>query len=338
MIAAGRIVHVRDGADVAGARRVAAQCAEALRMNETAVGKAALAATELATNLVKHGGGGSILFASDESRPHVVTLIAIDKGPGLTNLAKAMRDGYSTAGSPGTGLGAIQRAAQQFDVYAIADRGTAVLCTIGNGNDARSAPPAGSPSRIVFGGVCIAKAGEEQSGDDWVAVPSRESLTVCVVDGLGHGGAAADAAHAATRVMRTRPDADPEQMFAEVHGALRATRGAAVAVARIHAMQGRVDFTGIGNIAGTIVSDESVRRTVSTPGIVGHEMRKVQTFSYPWTASSVLVMHSDGISTNWNPSHYPGLLQHDPALIAAVIFRDFCRGSDDATVVVAKAT
>jgi anti-sigma regulatory factor (Ser/Thr protein kinase) len=338
MIAAGQLVDVRDATDVAEARRVAVQCAEAFRMNETAVGKAALAATELATNLVKHGGGGSILFASDETQPHTVTLIAIDKGRGLVNLAAALRDGYSTAGSPGTGLGAIQRAAHRFDVYGLDDRGTAVLCTIENDDGATPAPPNGSPSRITCGGVCIPKPGEDEPGDAWVAVPSRESVTIAVADGLGHGPAAADASKAMKRVVLVRPDAEPQQMFADAHGALRATRGAAAAVARIHAMHGRLDFTGIGNIAGTIVSDEGVRRTVSTPGIVGHEMRKVQTFSYPWTASSVLFMYSDGISTNWNASQYPGLLQHDPALIAAVIFRDYARGTDDATVVVAKAS
>jgi hypothetical protein len=92
----------------------------------------------------------------------------------------------------------------------------------------------------------------------------------------------------------------------------------------------------VGNIAGGVVSEDVTRRVVSLPGIVGHEMRKVQTFSYPWTPASVLIVHSDGISGSWNLANYPGLTQHDPALIAAVIYRDFCRGNDDATVVVAK--
>jgi hypothetical protein len=99
-----------------------------------------------------------------------------------------------------------------------------------------------------------------------------------------------------------------------------------------------VEFGGVGNIAGIIIADEGVRRVVSQNGIVGHEMRKVLTFSYPWTESSVLILQSDGISTSWNPAHYPGLMQHDPALIAAVLYRDHARGTDDATVVVAKAT
>jgi len=127
-------------------------------------------------------------------------------------------------------------------------------------------------------------------------------------------------------------------LFAEMHGVMRPTRGAAVGIARIEAASGRLDFCGVGNIAGTIASDDAVRRVVSLGGIVGHEMRKVQTFAYPWTASSVLVMQSDGVSASWNASAYPGLLQRDPAVIAAVLFRDHCRGNDDATVVVARAS
>ncbi|MBV9493976.1 MAG: serine/threonine protein kinase, partial [Acidobacteria bacterium] len=99
---------------------------------------------------------------------------------------------------------------------------------------------------------------------------------------------------------------------------------------------GLVEFVGVGNIAGVVI-DDIQRRTVSYGGIVGHEMRKVQTFTYPWSPSSMLIMHSDGIGTAWNLDSYPGLAHRAPEMIAAAIFRDFARGNDDATVVVAKA-
>ncbi|HEX6642183.1 MAG TPA: SpoIIE family protein phosphatase, partial [Thermoanaerobaculia bacterium] len=179
---------------------------------------------------------------------------------------------------------------------------------------------------------------ETESGDAWGANTTRDVVTVFVIDGLGHGPAAALASTSAVRVFR-EGDAHPlERMMSDAHATLRPTRGAAVGLARIHASVGRLDFIGVGNIAGTIVADEGVRRVVSSNGIVGHEMRKVQTFSYPWTASSVLILQSDGVSANWNPASYPGLMQHDPALIAAVLYRDHSRGTDDATVVVAKAS
>jgi anti-sigma regulatory factor (Ser/Thr protein kinase) len=334
MTRAGRIVRVTDASEVSGARRAAIQCAETLRLSETAVAKAGLAATELATNLIKHGDGGSIIFGSDDERS--LTIIALDKGRGIPNVGAAMRDGFSTAGSLGTGLGAVRRAASFFDVFAMPDRGTAVLCRL---EDETPQPPLlQAPSRITVGGICVPYPGEDVSGDAWTATLTRDTVTISVADGLGHGIAASTAAAAAIRVFDERSDLDIERLLHEAHGALRPTRGAAVGIARIHLSAGRLDFTGVGNIAGTIAEDDRARRVVSLNGIVGHEMRKVQTFSYPWTASSVLVLQSDGIGTSWNAANYPGLLQHDPALIAAVIYRDFCRGNDDATVVVAKAS
>jgi hypothetical protein len=268
--------------------------------------------------------------------PRGLTIIALDKGRGIVNITQAMGDGYSTAGSAGMGLGAIGRAAAFFDVYGLKDRGTAILARIDAEAPAQSAL-AGSPRRIAIGGIDIPKPGETTSGDSWIALPGRDVSTICIADGLGHGPIAATASLACIRVIADHHELELEHLLQEAHGALRSTRGAAVGIARLYGRQSRADFAGVGNIAGTIASDESVRRAVSLPGIVGHEMRKVQAFSYPWSASSVLVMASDGISTNWNPESYPGLMQHDPTLIAAVIYRDHRRGSDDATVVVAKA-
>lgn len=337
MMRLSRAVPVLDSSEVASARRIALQCAHELRLSETTGARGALAATELATNLIKHGGGGRIVFGSDGDDGHrALILIAIDKGRGISSVAAAMHDGYSTAGSPGTGLGAISRAASSIDVYSLPDRGTAILCRIED--EVTPRPSITAPPRIRVGGVCIAKTGEDVPGDAWTASLTRDTATVAVVDGLGHGPIAATAAGAAVRVFAAHPQEELPRLMEDAHGALRPTRGAAVGIARIHAAQSRVDFAGVGNIAGTIAADESVRRVVSLNGIVGHEMRKVQTFSYPWTASSVLLLQSDGISTSWNAASYPGLMQHDPGLIAAVIYRDHCRGTDDATVVVARAS
>lgn len=335
MIRFSQDVRVHDGSEVANARRVAAACAAALRLSDTSAGRAALVATELATNLIKHAGGGSLLFGTDDARP-AVAVLALDKGPGVPNVNTALRDGYSTAGSSGTGLGAVRRASASFDLYTLPGHGSAILCTIEDA--APPAPPIHAPSRIVMAGVAVPKSGEEQNGDAWTAQASRETVTVAVADGLGHGPAAATASTAAVRAIAENFDQPLERLMQDAHGALRATRGAAVGIARIHLAAGRADFIGAGNIAGTIASDDAVRKMVSLSGIVGHEMRKLQSFSYPWLASSVLVLQSDGVSASWNAANYPGLMQHEPALIAAVLYRDHCRGTDDATVVVAKAS
>ncbi|HEV7923613.1 MAG TPA: ATP-binding protein, partial [Thermoanaerobaculia bacterium] len=289
MIRSSALVAVNDASGVADARRHAQSCAEALRMSETAVGKAGLVATELATNLIKHAGGGSIAFASDEEQPHMLSVISMDKGPGIANVTGAMRDGFSTAGSHGNGLGAIQRAACMFDIWTVQGKGTVLTCRIEDeARRPRSTVPERAP-RVEVAGLCVAMPGEEEPGDAWTAMRGGDDqLTIVVADGLGHGPMAAAAAREAIRSVRTRPGREVSEMMLDAHGALRATRGAAMAVARIHPSRGVVEFVGAGNIVGVVMGD-AVRRTVSYGGIVGHEMRKTQTFSYPWLPTSILI-------------------------------------------------
>jgi anti-sigma regulatory factor (Ser/Thr protein kinase) len=327
---------VHDSSSVPGAARMATQYANGMGLRETAAGHAALVATELATNLVKHGNGGVILFGTDDAAPHALVIVSADKGRGLTSLTSAIRDGYSTAGSSGTGLGAVNRAGAALEIYGLADRGTILMCRIEE-KGARG-PTFQAPPRIDVAGISLPVRGEELNGDSWAAVQGRDESTICIADGLGHGPSAATASMAARKVLDERGHLPLDRIMDDMHAELRSTRGAAVGIARIHAAVGRVDFLGVGNIAGTIASDDSVRKTVSLPGIVGHEMRKLQTFSYPWTPSSVLLLQSDGVSASWQAAKYPGLLQRGATIIASALYRDHCRGNDDATIVVARAS
>lgn len=337
MIRSTVAVAVPDASAVSVARRSAGESAQALRLSESSAAKAALVATELATNLVKHGGGGVMLFAPDQNDAQTLTIAALDKGSGIASVPAALEDGYSTAGSPGTGLGAVVRAASSYEIYAQPEQGTAILCRIGDASP--RTPAVGAPQLLNIAGISVAKPGETSCGDAWIALAGCEHATIGIADGLGHGSAAESAALGVIRSMQERPGDELERMLQDAHDAIRSTRGAAVGVGRIHAAAGRLDFAGVGNIAAVIFGDQGpARRTVSLPGIVGHEMRKVQVFSYPWTTTSVLVMHSDGIGTGVNLDAYPGLARHESAMIAAVLYRDFCRGTDDATIVVAKAS
>lgn len=315
-------------------RRRVVDCAGALHFGETAAGRAALVATELATNIVKHAGSGTIVIGSDAESSRKLILVAMDKGRGIDNPGRAMQDGYSTAGSPGTGLGAIRRASRSMHLFST-NRGTVVCCEMEDeeGTIRKNA----EASHMDVAGICIAMAGESESGDSWTAVQNDGAVTIGVADGLGHGSAAATASCAFVGVLTERAAMPIEEIFARAHVALRPTRGAAVGVARVVAGESRADFAGVGNIAATIVADDRARKVVSHAGIVGHEMRKVQTFTYPWTAASLLVMQSDGVGSGWNLDDYPGLTQQPAVVIAAVLYRDYCRGRDDATVVVARA-
>jgi hypothetical protein len=123
-------------------------------------------------------------------------------------------------------------------------------------------------------------------------------------------------------------------MSQKAHPALKNTKGAAVASAQIDRTQQTVCFAGIGNISGVVVTDRQTRSMVSYNGTVGHMRPKVAEFVYPWSQQSLLILHSDGLAAQWNLNHYPGLGARHPALIAAVLYRDFKRTRDDITVIV----
>jgi hypothetical protein len=251
----------------------------------------------------------------------------------MADLAKCRADGYSSAGTPGTGLGAVRRLAQRLHVASWPGRGTAVLAAL------TKAANAAAPAMVDrIGGLSVAKKGEEACGDGWALRADNEASTLLVVDGLGHGAGAALAANEALRHFHRSTDAVPADLLNALHLAMRHTRGGAVAVARIEWAAGVVAFAGLGNIAASLVAgDGQVRHLVSLSGIAGHNARKIHAFDYPF-ADGLLIMHSDGIGSGWRPQAYPGFTRLHPLLLAGLLYRDFARGRDDATVVVARTT
>jgi hypothetical protein len=187
---------------------------------------------------------------------------------------------------------------------------------------------------IEVGGLSIPKHGEPVCGDGWAVQESRDQLSIVLADGLGHGVSAHEASRAAEDAFHAHPQSDPGVVIDACHAALARTRGAAVAVARVIALGERGTFAGVGNIVGRVESGGASRHLVSHNGIVGHTMRRLQEFAFPWPRGALLVMHSDGLGTHWDLTAYPGLISKHPALIAAVLYRDYDRGRDDTTVVV----
>jgi serine phosphatase RsbU (regulator of sigma subunit) len=189
---------------------------------------------------------------------------------------------------------------------------------------------------MTVGGVNVPYPGEPVSGDAWATRETPGTTLLMVADGLGHGTNAAAASRAAVEAFRSERGAAPAESLERIHLALRATRGAAVAVAAVDREKGLVRFAGIGNVSGTIVSGETTRSVVSHHGTAGGAARRIQEFTYPWNGGDILVLHSDGLGSHWTLAGYPGLAQRHPALIAGVLYRDHRRGRDDTTVVVVR--
>lgn len=329
-------IPVTETSQVAEARRQCVAAARNASFGEAEAGRVAIVATELATNLLKHGRGGQILVGSfEDATGRGVEIVAIDKGPGIAHLAESLRDGHSATGTPGTGLGAIIRQTHAHDLYSGPGLGTVVLARL----EPETVPARKNGARPAWGAVCLPKPGEDAYGDGWAAasLPGIGQI-VMVADGLGHGPSAAEASAQAVRIFTKQTSDPPATIVQAIHDSLRSTRGAAVAVARVDLVRGAILFAGLGNIAGVLISGSTPRRMVSQNGTAGHAGRRIKEFEYPFAQREpgLVILHSDGIGSGWALDRYPGLAAAHPVSIAAVLYRDFNRGRDDATVLVAK--
>lgn len=321
-----------DSSQTAEARRLGTAMAQSLGFNETKAGQVAIVVTELATNLLKHAGGGEILLCPETASDGTtaMSILAIDKGPGMTNVAACLEDGYSSAGSAGTGLGAIGRQSQSLEIYSQPGEGTVSWAWITAGAKPRE-------DGMEKGGFSVPVTGETVCGDAWALVGGEAGPTLLVADGLGHGPLAAEASQAAVAALQEKPELAPAEQMERVHTALRHTRGAAVAIAAFDLKRREMRYCGVGNIAGAVGDGSSSQHFVSMAGTVGHHVRTPREFTYSLPPNALPVFHSDGVGTRWNLTKYPGLTMKPPMLIAGVLYRDFGRIRDDATVVVLRA-
>jgi len=326
MPTASAALRITDASKIAEARRMITEQAALAGWNAKHGSRAALVATELATNLLRHAREGVL---SLHVRGAALQLLAVDRGPGIADIARCLQDGYSTAGSAGTGLGAIQRLSQRFELMSEPGKGTVVLAELGN--------PLPAAEGFSFGGLSVPRGGESACGDGWACRKQDGRFYLLVCDGLGHGGMAAQATQLAIREFRAARLDDVAVVMAGIHEALRPTRGAAASLAVIDVETARLHYCGVGNVSGSILRNGQVRHLVTHNGILGHSAARIARFDYDWLPGSLLLMHTDGLGTRWNPADWPGLWLRDPALIAGVFYRDGVRGTDDATVVAVTA-
>ncbi len=328
-------IRVSDASHVSAARLGVQKLARDVGFDDTRGGRVALVVTEAVTNMVRHANGGT-LAARALARADAlgVEILAIDSGAGMASFESSARDGHSTAGSAGTGLGAIRRLSDEFDVYTQPGAGTILRMAVW-------AAPGAAPAaamRYEVGAIAVPKAGETACGDAWGIECDPAGATLLVADGLGHGQDAARAGGLAVEALRaTGAPRRPADVVALAHLRLRPTRGAAVAVVRHERAAGEAVFAGVGNVCASILAPGTRRAMVSRNGIVGHNVGRVEEYRYPWPDGALLVAHTDGLESRWSLDGFPGLARCHPSIIAGLLYRQHARGRDDVCVVVARA-
>ncbi len=323
-------IALDDETQVSVARREAASMAARLGLSADAVARAELVVVELASNVLHHGTRGQV-YLSGVADGVGLQIVVADKGAGIGNVERAMEDGFSTRTTPGLGLGAVRRLVQEMGMYSQRGAGTVVSAVVGEHRESHA-------QRVAV--LSTSFPGETLNGDSWLVHRGAEGRDVyLLVDGLGHGLYAAEAAGMATRMVTGALDDHPSlsltALLTRMHEPMRATRGAAIALVSVAA--GVATCCGVGNISMMLHGTDGVMRAImSHNGTLGHQMRKVQEFAYPLAPGTTLILHSDGLATHWKMAQYPGLPTQPCATIAGVLYRDAVRGRDDATVLIAR--
>jgi anti-sigma regulatory factor (Ser/Thr protein kinase) len=331
--------------DISAARRYGQQLADALHFDEVRSGRLAILITEVATNILKHAGEGALYILHSQAAQIVqgelgtqelvpaVDVLAMDHGPGMLNMSMSFRDGVSTSGTSGNGLGALRRLSDEFDAYSMHAKGSVFFMRVWQ----RDLPAVVShQASLQFGGLCLPLTGEDVCGDAWAFNASEAQSVWMMSDGLGHGVLAAAASELAVKLVQERPDLGVTALIKTADEVLHSTRGAAMAACTVDLSRELLQFAGIGNVSACVTDGRESKLLLSHSGIVGNKVRKIQQFEHAFASGSMCIMHSDGINTQWDLEDYPGLFSCHPLVIAGVLLRDFQRGRDDASVLVVR--
>lgn len=322
------VVDMTDPSAVAEARRLGRALADRAGLDATRAAAVAIVATEMATNLLRHAEGGQLLLTLHPGGLSRVSLAAIDRGPGIPDIERALTDGYSSRTSAGGGLGAMRRLADSFEIRSAPGQGTVVVCGFG-------APPV--LAGVEIGGFLANHPGDRACGDALFARDVAGRVDLMAVDGLGHGPRAEAAAAEAVEGLAGLRGDDPSRTLSDLSAALAGSRGSVAALIQIEAAEGALRMAGIGNISALLVRPGGkVRRLISREGRLGGAVRTPPIERESMGPGDVLVLHSDGLSTLRAHDELPPLAGMSCAMIAAQLIRDRNKGRDDACALVAR--
>ena len=332
------------------ARRAVHEYARRFDFSEVQLAEVDIVVQEIGTNAARYAtGGGWLHFTTTLGPAPGLELFYWDKGPGIYNIDRAIRDGVSTSGSLGAGFGAIRRLMDELDVYSTVpatarlsaasvrhtSHGTAMLARkwVNEGNTTAEKNDAGTKRIGVWSRP---RPGEALNGDAY-SIMTRDGRTLfAVIDGLGHGSGANEAVRVALDSLEEWMGEPLDEVIQAVHAALRATRGAVMGAAIIDRTRGLFHYAGVGNVEARVFNAPEPVSAIPANGTLGVRLGKVRVWKHAWADGATLVMASDGLSASWDMTAYPGLLRRSPQLLAGILMRDYTREADDATVLVAK--
>lgn len=351
-------LRIRSDADATRSLIAASNFARDIGFSKHDCNSISTSVSELARNILKYAGSGEILLEQTERGGVQVT--ARDRGPGIEDVAAAMRDHYSSGGTLGLGLPGVRRMMDEFEIETEPGVGTRVVVRkwkehqavplrsvllgsdrrertggksdVGRGAASEDEPEGGARS-VDCDFVVRPCRGERVSGDA-VVVESRDGyILAAIIDALGHGPNAHQIAERAVAHLRASWEPDVVRTMLSLHEALRGTDGAAAGLCVLDIDGQRASYAGVGN---TVLRTwgQREKRAFSTPGTLGHQIREPREHRLGFHIGDVLMLYTDGVKEQFELDDYPQLRYESARTIARTVVSRFGKDYDDASCVV----
>lgn len=336
-------IAITEEAHIGAAKRSIKRCANEAGFTERQLAEIEIVIKEIGSNAVKFGQGTSQIFfarTNGELEPAGIEIIYVDKGPGIQDTSIAVEDGFTTTGTLGAGLGAIKRMSDEFYIFSSIKSQTRRLSTYGRSTHGTAIvlrkyiEGAEKPEhrKALWGAMTRPSMGFEENGDAYVVKRTGDRQLLAMIDGLGHGLGALQAAREAVASIEAYASEPVERIIRVTHEALRPTRGAVLGLAILDCATGVIEYAGIGNTDFRVLGGRAPIRFISLNGTLGSRLDRVKVFKEQLPKVATIIMSTDGISERWDVDSYPGLLGLHPQLLCAVVMRDYSRLNDDATI------
>ena len=325
-------VYVIDEASLSQVRERIKEVAAEHGVATEIVDRAALVATELGRNHLRHARAGRIAVRAVHRGEHRgLELVAVDRGTGLTDIAAAIDAMPRAVGTLGVGIGSVRRLSSEVDFDVRLGEGTHVRARLFDET---------APRRREVGIYGRPHEEETVSGDHARFHRSDEALVLAVCDGLGHGPLARDASTAAMGVFDEYADEPPSRILEECHRRLGATRGVVMAVCRVAEDTNTLETSSVGNIDVQVCAPRAARRFGGISAVVGGRRgtvpMRVRTERVPFADGELVIVTTDGISSKLSVQDDLALVRSHPIVVAQRIMERFSRKNDDALVLVAR--
>lgn len=300
-------------------------------------GEIDIVVSEILSNIVKHAQRGEILYRinTDPEAGAQFEFISIDYGPGMDDPVRMMKDGMSTTQTLGHGLGAISRLSNFLQLFTIPRWGTILYTRIGD----EQVRPVHKPGFINLDlkALMVSKPPEFVCGDGFRVKQDEDHIKLLFADGLGHGEFAKDAVDCAGEAFGLCEEVNPVDILRNIHESVRRTRGLVATVVVVNRRGTEWSFCGVGNILTRLYSGIEYKNYLSYNGTIGLNIpNSMKASVFPIERNQHLIMCSDGIQTRWDLTKYPSIFKYDNTILAAALYKDHSRGTDDSGMLIAK--